>query len=560
MDSSAPDPAQLDVQLGLAALLCEQGNAAAAAQHLRGLVEQHPGSVPLRAALGDVSYELGNYGAALTCYEHVLDGLPGHPGCRLGLARCLSRRPGLALRLRSPRHLLEALTAEEVDPELVTQAACVLLRASPSPLEDPRRLEASRRSEDELLLAVLREGAVPDLVVEGALTEARRALCLDPPREAPTLALALAEQCRLNEGAWAVTPEEEARLAAAPAQAQETAASASEPASAAAPAPVPAWVRAMYDPGEVEPALVERARLIPSLTPVSAGTSAAVRDQYEANPYPRWRRLSREAPQDLDRQLRLLTGGAWEPPDFLSRPRLLVAGCGTGRELLGGVCAWRPAAVTAFDLSRTSLAYAQRQAERLGVEVELHHADLLRLDGWEREFDAVVCTGVLHHLDDPLEGWRTLVRLLRPGGVMLVGLYSETARRGITAAQAEVRALGLPPTPRGIRAARAHLAGLPSGHPARDCLLLRDFSYLSGCRDLLFHVREQHFTLPRIAAVLDELGLTFLAFQIEGRVRHLYGTLFGPRADLVCWDTLERLYPETFMGMYQFWCRKGEGT
>ena len=96
-------------------------------------------------------------------------------------------------------------------------------------------------------------------------------------------------------------------------------------------------------------------------------------------------------------------------------------------------------------------------AERMGVEAELYHADLLRLDGWDRQFDAIVCTGVLHHLEDPLAGWRRLLRLLRPGGVMLVGLYSETARRGIVAAQAEVRALGAPPTPAGIRAARAHL-------------------------------------------------------------------------------------------------------
>ena len=34
---------------------------------------------------------------------------------------------------------------------------------------------------------------------------------------------------------------------------------------------------------------------------------------------------------DLDQNLRLLTGGEWDPPGFLQRPRLLVAGCGTGR-------------------------------------------------------------------------------------------------------------------------------------------------------------------------------------------------------------------------------------
>jgi SAM-dependent methyltransferase/tetratricopeptide (TPR) repeat protein len=519
----ALDPEPIDAWLGLASLLCLHGNAAAAAQRLGELLAKHPDSVPLRATLGDVRCDLGQYRAALECYEHVLDGHPEHPGCRLGLAYCLSRRPALALRLRSPQHLLDTLTAEEVDPQLLAEGACVLLRASTSLLEDP------------LLLSVLREAVLTDLTVERALTAARRDLCLVPPRETPELAQALAEQCRLNQSAWHITAEEEAHLVSAP-----------------------AWVRAMYEPEEVAPELVERARRIPSLTPVSAGTSAAVRDHYEANPYPRWRRLSRGAPVDLDQYLRLLTGGEWEPPDFLRRPRLLVAGCGTGQELLGAACAWRPATVTGFDLSRTSLAYAQQMAERLGVEVELYHADLLRLDGWERRFDAIVCTGVLHHLDDPLAGWRILLRLLHPGGVMLVGLYSETARRGIAAAQVEVRRMRVRPTPAGIRAARARLAGLREDHPARGCAALRDFFYLSGCRDMLFHVQEHRFTIPGIGAALDELGADFLAFETDGRVRQLSRTLFGPGADLASWDAFEQLYPDTYLGMYQFWCHKRE--
>ena len=153
---------------------------------------------------------------------------------------------------------------------------------------------------------------------------------------------------------------------------------------------------------------------------------------------------------------------------------------------------------------------------------------------------------------------RRLLQLLRPGGVMLVGLYSETARRGIVAAQAEVRRMGVPPTPAGIRAARAYLGGLSQDHPASGCTVLQDFYYLSGCRDMLFHVQEHRFTVPRIAAALDKLGLTFLAFETDGAVRHLYRTLFGAGTSLAYWEKLEQLYPEIFLGMYQFWCQKGD--
>ena len=136
-----------DAWLGVAWLLRLQGNAAAAVQRLSELAEQHPDSVPLRATLGDVHYELGQYRAALECYEHVLDGHPEHPGCRLGLARCLSRRPLLALRLRSPRHLVETLADDERGPRAADAApprSCCGCR--PSPLDDPLLLSVLRRA------------------------------------------------------------------------------------------------------------------------------------------------------------------------------------------------------------------------------------------------------------------------------------------------------------------------------------------------------------------------------------------------------------------------------
>ena len=53
-----------------------------------------------------------------------------------------------------------------------------------------------------------------------------------------------------------------------------------------------------------------------------------------------------------------------------------------------------------------------------------------------RQFDFIDTSGVLHHLADPWSGWRILLSLLRPGGPMQVGLYSELARRNVVAARA----------------------------------------------------------------------------------------------------------------------------
>ena len=168
----------------------------------------------------------------------------------------------------------------------------------------------------------------------------------------------------------------------------------------------------------------------------------------------------------------------------------------------------------AVDLSLTSLAYAERKTRELGIgNIEYRQADILALGALAERFDVVDCTGVLHHLEDPVAGWRILCSLLRPGGVMRVGLYSEIARRHVVRARELIAAAGFAPTPSGIRACRAAILARQD-----DALLARvtqgeDFYSVSGCRDLIFHVQEQRFTLPRIASVLAELDLKFIGFE-----------------------------------------------
>ena len=474
----------------------------------------------------DALMAAGRYGAAFEGYAAVLDRHPEDRRSLVGLATCLALRPSLGGRLRSPEHVIASLRADDIDPLLVAPAAAALVLRFPEPLGD-----------DVLLPLLLRRAPVLDLRLERLLTAERRRLCLSPPVTAPALAGAIAEQTALNEQAWSVSAEEESAL-------DGTA----------------DWVRAMYLPDAPDGAVPTWHRNPPESAIGSRGgrrgMSDAVRVLYEEHPYPRWQRLTRREAADLGEHLRQLGDGSWTPPLDLRAPRILSLGCGTGRDLLSAVAAWAPREAIGIDLSGTSLAHAGRMAQRLGLDVTLCQADLLDLDDWDERFDVVVCTGVLHHLIDPLAGWRIAARLLRPGGVMLVGLYSEVARRGVAAAQQQVRSLGLPPTTAGIREARAHLSSLPDDHPARECALLGDFYTVSGCRDLLFHVHERHMTLRGIAADLAALDLAFLGFELDPAVRHLQRTLFAGDGSLEAWAAFERLFPRTFLGMYQFWCQR----
>ena len=53
----------------------------------------------------------------------------------------------------------------------------------------------------------------------------------------------------------------------------------------------------------------------------------------------------------------------------------------------------------------------------------------------EKQFDIIESSGVLHHMDNPLEGWKVLVNKLCSGGVMKIGLYSDIARQDVVKAR-----------------------------------------------------------------------------------------------------------------------------
>jgi uncharacterized protein YeaO (DUF488 family) len=172
-----------------------------------------------------------------------------------------------------------------------------------------------------------------------------------------------------------------------------------------------------------------------------------------------------------------------------------------------------------------------------------------------RSFDMIESCGVLHHLADPFEGWRILLSLLRPHGVMKVALYSELARRDIAAARTDIVERGYAATPQDIRRYRQELGDTKLGRLSQ----ITDFYGLSECRDLLFHAIEHNFTLPKIAAFLDAQNVRFLGFELPGPVMDAYRRRFPDDPDANrpdCWHRYEMENPDTFFGMYVLWIQR----
>ena len=165
---------------------------------------------------------------------------------------------------------------------------------------------------------------------------------------------------------------------------------------------------------------------------IQNSVSREVAAMYEAHPYPRWLSLIIPAPGSRRDFLKLYFDD--NELRFMDRRfNVLIPGCGTGRKAIQLALAYGERAnLLATDLSRASLAYAARMASKYGVtNIRFVQMDIFDLPKLDQQFDIVECTGVVHHMADPLEGWRVLLGRTRPGGVMHVSLYSELARREI---------------------------------------------------------------------------------------------------------------------------------
>jgi SAM-dependent methyltransferase len=503
--------------------------------------------------------------------------------------------------------LRAALKHDRIDREVLGQAVLRWL-AQRKPLGDALAvgrtnggMEAARRLclvrttpllTDELFLDVLRSAINEQLEIELLLSALRSVLLLEVPatrfddRGLWSFALALMQQCWSNEHVWSVSDTEAQRSASVPfdsasflsgdiaAGRQFVLKSLYRPIAEILGADITARAAAGIRPkalrdivtarlAEVEDERARRAGVVRVGT-ISDPTSRAVAKQYESNPYPRWVSLGIERDADFRRRL-----DSFFLPDrlrFLNAPfEVLVAGCGTGKQVVQALKYGANARLTAVDLSAAALAYASRMAEKFGMaEVAFVQADLQEfclMRDMQSRFHVIECVGVLHHMDHPLQGWRTLLKALAPGGLIRIGVYSALARSDLMALR---RDAAYPGAGCGKDALRAFREVLKARETERPTLLSRiaDFYSTSEFRDLLLHVCEQGLTITDIQKFLHAEGLVFRGFHLPPEAVALFRTRFPDDpwpGRLENWAELEAADPRLFLAMYNLWCDRFQG-
>ena len=106
---------------------------------------------------------------------------------------------------------------------------------------------------------------------------------------------------------------------------------------------------------------------------------------------------------------------------------ILEAGCGTGQ--LSIALSRYARQIYGIDLSKGSLIEAKQFINSNDIKsVHLFRMNIFKLFFKENTFDVIISNGVLHHTYNPKLAFSKLVRVLKPGGIIVIGLYHRYGR------------------------------------------------------------------------------------------------------------------------------------
>lgn len=242
--------------------------------------------------------------------------------------------------------------------------------------------------------------------------------------------------------------------------------------------------------------------------------SDAVRRHYEDYPYPHYPLLASLRRCDtyalnLD-ALWVRCNGELPTPEHR---HIMIAGCGSFAPYPFSVA--NPyTAITALDLSRKSLDRARLHCLLHGRHnVVFQTGDLLDESLAHGPFGLIDAYGVLHHLDEPLAGLRTLAARLAPGGILRVMLYSRYARR---AEESISRALRLLKVRDPADVKRMIARAEPGSRLQRYAASSPEAGFAAGLADALLHPCVRTYRIDDLLQLISQSGLELLFFAHDG--------------------------------------------
>ncbi len=209
--------------------------------------------------------------------------------------------------------------------------------------------------------------------------------------------------------------------------------------------------------------------------------------------------------------------------DFTVPKEILIAGCGT-IEALEWASTFPESRITAVDFSHQSLQIQKKLAGQLGMNISFHEMDLRKVGDLGQSYDFISSYGVLHHLENPLEGLSALKQVLKKDGIMRLMLYNQQHRLPYKKIQ---NIIEKSTKEKNTVASRSWADTIQQSLPILEALTRFPHRLLPQAQemftmmqkdtpavmDTLFHPQEHSYSIHELFELLEKAELPFIGFE-----------------------------------------------
>ena len=197
---------------------------------------------------------------------------------------------------------------------------------------------------------------------------------------------------------------------------------------------------------------------------------------------------------------------------------ILVAGCGSDQAAILAKCNPNHDFI-GVDISENSLAHQKKLIKKHVIKnLELHCKDF-RLLKFEKKFDYIISTGVIHHLDDPGSALNYFNQNLKEDGVIYLMVYGDKRSYAANQLKELFYKINLNQSEKSINLVKNILSKLNKYHPAKIFSEgFDDINYNAGVVDLFLHKKETFFSIKEFTSLLSKNDLIIKNF-INGEIK-----------------------------------------
>lgn len=206
-----------------------------------------------------------------------------------------------------------------------------------------------------------------------------------------------------------------------------------------------------------------------------------------------------------------------ERPYSREKMNILVAGCGANQAAILAKC--NPVHnFIGIDISLASINHHKKLKKKFDIDNLELICDDFRNQTFRFNFDYIISTGVIHHLEDPNSALSFFNNLLKDQGVLYLMVYGNQESSSIQSLKEIFKKFELSQNKESINNIRNLINKLDKNHPSKIFInQFADFNYDSGVVDLFLNVQEKFYSLKELTNDLKDNNFVIKNFM-DGKV------------------------------------------